>query len=889
MPVNAEGPDHPAEAMQLLERSGSLERLGELLVRADAGHGACALVSGEAGIGKSALISAFVEALPAHVIRLVAGCDPLQTPRPLGLLSDIAPVLIPSLSAQTDPAAERSARLELVLGAFARLPRCAVLVCEDIHWADEASLDLLRLLVRRVQRFALLIVLSYRDDDLDFGHPLARLLGDFIGPQVLRIPLAPLSLQAVAQMVAKQAASSDAATVFKLSGGNPFFVTELLASTAGDAAAIDDSLPPTVRDAIHARLLRLPPKLREMAQVASLVPGHCEWSLLDGLFGDVAELLQQPAAAGLLRDDGATLRFRHELARQAVAASLTPAVARAWHRRLLSQLLKEAPAVAPARLAHHALHSGDVDLLRRWVEPAAAQAAQVGAHREAARLYGSLLIKVKLVPAERAALCEAWARASYEIGDVATAIAAREQALQDRIALGEVVAEGDNLRWLARLHWLRGDRILALAHSDRSLERLGSVAPSTALAWALAVRAGLHMTAEEDDAAITYAERALVLATEQGAVEVQVHALNTLGDAQQYRASDWREKLERSLALALAHGLLAHAGRAWANLVSTAVVAGNYPTARADAGAGIAFCVERDLDFWTDYLRAWLARVDAECGDFDRAYAMAAALLERPQVAPVSAVSALIAQAAAALRRGAADAATLIERAWQNAQATGEHQRIAPVLALRVEAAWLAGDPHSAAGLAITGLADAIAYGSHDNAGLFAAWLARLQQHGAIDAAAAQFEWPHRFALEIDAKWPQAAEAWAALGCHYREALARLEGDATQLHQALRQLEALGAQPAARLARERLARLGERVPRGPQPRTRADALGLTPRERQILDLLAQGQSNAAIAALLVRSPRTVEHHVARLLTKLGASSRAEAVRLSQALPVDSPK
>ena len=881
--------DHPADAMQLLERAGSLARLDELLARADAGYGACALVSGEAGIGKSALIEAFVEGLPAHVIRLVAGCDPLQTPRPLGLLSDIAPILMPSLSVRAYAATERSALLEQVLTALARLPRCAVLVCEDIHWADEASLDLLRLLVRRVQRFALLIVLSYRDDDLDFGHPLARLLGDLIGPQVLRIPLAPLSLQAVAQMVAKQAAAADAATVFKLSGGNPFFVTELLASTAGDAAVIDDLLPPTVRDAIHARLLRLPARLREMAQVASLVPGQCEWSLLNGLFGDVAELLQQPAAAGLLRDDGATLRFRHELARQAVAASLTPAVAQAWHRRLLDQLLKQTPAAAPARLAHHALHSGDVDLLRRWVEPAAAQAAQVGAHREAARLYASLLTEVKLAPAERAPLCEAWARASHAISDVASAIAAREQALQDRIALGDIVAEGDNLRWLARLHWIRGDRTQAMAHSDRSLERLGSVAPSGALAWALAIRAGLHMTAEEDDAAIAYAERALALATELGAVEVQVHALNTLGDAQQYLASDWRDKLERSLALALEHGLLEDAGRAWANMVSTAVVAGNYPTARLDAGAGITFCSERDLDFWTDYLRAWLARVDAECGDFDRADAVAAALLARPQVAPVSAVSAVIAKAAAALRRGAADAPALIERAWHDAQATREHQRIAPVLALRVEAAWLSGDARSAAAFAIAGLTDSIAHGSRDNAGLFAAWLARVQPRDTIHAEAVPFAWPQRFALEIDAQWPQAAEAWAALGCHYREALAWLEGDAAQLHQALRQLEALGAQPAARLARERLARLGEHVPRGPQPRTRADVFGLTPRERQILDLLAQGHSNATIAARLVRSPRTVEHHVARLLTKLGASNRAEAVRLAQAAPVEGPK
>lgn len=865
-------------AVQLLEREAQLARLSALLAQAESGRGACVLLSGEAGIGKTALLDVFTQRLPLRVIRLLANCDPLQAPRPLGVLADIAPVLMtaPSL---VQGATDRSAVFDSMLAALARLPRTAVMICEDVHWADEASLDLLRLIARRVQRFGLLMVLSYRDDGLDAAHPLALLLGDLTGPDVHRLALAPLSLPAVERLVADSRSAGDAATLHRLSAGNPFFVSELIASAAQAGAASHGALPPTVRDAVQARLLRLSASVREMVQVASLEATRCEWSLLEHLFGDAVRELRAAATGGLLVDEGAALRFRHELGRQAVVESLSPSARQAWHRRTIEHLAA-VPDAAPARLAEHALRSGDAALVRRWGMPAAAQAERAGASREAAQLYSSLLAQLSLAPAERAPLYEAWSRASHRMGDVPAAIAAREQALRDRIELGEVEAEGDNLRWLARLHWLAGNRGQALALSERALQRLSSIAPSVALAWAMAIRAGLHMTAEEDGAAIDFAQRAVDLGVRLGDIEVQIHALNTLGDAQQYEAPDWREKLERSLALALAHRFVEHAGRAWSNLVSTAVVAGDYPTARRYAAEGIAFCSERDLDFWCDYLRAWLARVDAECGDFNAARGLVDAVLGRARAAPVARISVLIAQAALQLRRGAPESQLLIEQVWLEAQATGEHQRVAPVLALRVEAAWLAGDARQMVLLAHEGLADSVAHGSRDNAGLFAAWLVRAGERAAVDAAGV--DWPQRFALEIDGRWPQAAAVWDGLGCRYRQALALLEGNADAVRAALLALEAIGAGPAARLARQRLQQLGEKVPRGPRLRTRDDALGLTPRERQILGLLAEGRSNAAIAASLARSTRTVEHHVARLLAKLGASNRAEAVRMAGA-------
>jgi DNA-binding CsgD family transcriptional regulator len=205
---------------------------------------------------------------------------------------------------------------------------------------------------------------------------------------------------------------------------------------------------------------------------------------------------------------------------------------------------------------------------------------------------------------------------------------------------------------------------------------------------------------------------------------------------------------------------------------------------------------------------------------------------------------------------------------------TGELQRLGPVRAARAEAAWLAGDPEKVQAEAQSIFELAIRHDRPWLVGELAFWLWRI---GWLDTAPAGACAP--FALQIAGKWSQAAERWQALGCPYEAARALADGDEPALRQAHAESVRLGAAPAAGMVARRLRELGASdIPRGPRPATRANPAHLTPREMEILALIAEGRRNAEIAEHVYLSPRTVAHHVSAILAKLGVHSRTEAVR-----------
>jgi hypothetical protein len=257
--------------MELLERGSYLADLTAWFAAVDERGGCIALVRGEAGIGKTFLLNEFSR--QQRETRVLWGaCDALFTPRPLAPLHDVARQAQGPLLAAINSGANRDKIFAAMLDELERTK--TLVVFEDLHWADEATLDLLKYLGRRIQRSRAMLVVTYRDDEVDPRHPLRSVIGDLPRPSTHRMSLSPLSEPAVAILATR--AGRPSGGLHGVTGGNPLFVTEILAAVAG-------AVPSTVRDAVLARVGRLGPAARDVAELVSVVPAKTERWLLDPL------------------------------------------------------------------------------------------------------------------------------------------------------------------------------------------------------------------------------------------------------------------------------------------------------------------------------------------------------------------------------------------------------------------------------------------------------------------------------------------------------------------------------------------------------------------------------------------------------------------------------
>ena len=297
--------------MELLERASFLQTLGEYADEARRGSGRLVLVSGESGMGKTALVEAFQQQT-SRTRWLWGACDGLLTPRPLGPLFDIAAQLDSELSDLCRAGAPRDQLFDAFLAEINSPASLTVAVIEDAHWADEATTDLLSFLGRRLGRMKTLLLVTYRDDELGGDHPLRLVLGDLATQRsTRRIGLPPLSQDAVRELAGPRLV--DARELHRITGGNPFYVSEIL-------EAAWPSVPPTVRDAVGARLARLGPGPREVVQAAAVIGVRVDRPLLSSALAGTGASADEQLTGGILTADGSDLRFRHELVRMAVAA-----------------------------------------------------------------------------------------------------------------------------------------------------------------------------------------------------------------------------------------------------------------------------------------------------------------------------------------------------------------------------------------------------------------------------------------------------------------------------------------------------------------------------------------------------------------------------------------
>jgi DNA-binding CsgD family transcriptional regulator len=539
-----------------------------------------------------------------------------------------------------------------------------------------------------------------------------------------------------------------------------------------------------------------------------------------------------------------------------------------------------------ARLVHHAAAAEDAALVLRFAPEAACQASARGAHREAAAHYQTALRYAgALDPARRVALLDGLANERFLTGRVEEAIAPYEAALALWRALDLTEKVGHTLRRLSRLHWFLGRNADAERYAMEAVETLETLPPGRELAMAYGSLAHLGTRAADSADTLLWGGRAIALAERLGDYETLSYALNSVGQVEMARGvAEGRAKLDRSLAIALEHGYEEHAARAYANLAIFNVVCREYAEAERSLQDGIVYCAEHDLGPQSHFMRWVQARSRLDQGDWGAAGEGAAAVLSVAWMAITNRIPALLVLGLVRARRGDPGAEAALDEARALALAIGESQRIEAVAAARAEWRWLQGD--------LAGCVSEARIGFHPEFSATRPWsmwyqgevMIWLWRGGGLSEAPAGT--PAPYAFQIAGDWRAAADAWEHIGCPYEQALALLNGDEAAKREALAIFERLGATPAAEIARKRLRQSGARgLPRGPRPATQANPAGLTPRQLEILLLLAEGLRNTEIAERLSTTPKTVEHHITAVLTKLNARSRVEAVRLAHHLGI----
>jgi DNA-binding CsgD family transcriptional regulator len=862
--------------MTLLERDSALDTLRLRLDDASEQHGCLLFLGGEAGVGKTTLLRHFIEEARTTSQVMIGQCDALSTPRPLGPLFDIAST-DPALNQLLSDNSPRDLLYRTILARLRSTRNTVMLAIEDAHWADEATLDLLRYLGRRIEGTRSIIIVTYRDDEIGPRHPFRRLLGDLAAvPSVQRLPLRPLTLQGVTALAT--GSGVDPHQLHARTRGNPFFATAVLA-TGGE-------MPPTVQDAVLARASRLPSRAWSVLEAAAIIGSPIDPELLDMVAGTAIEELEACLQNGILEYQGKALGFRHELAREAILTAVTPSRRAALHAAVLS-VLEALPAAQhdPARLAHHAEEAMDRAAVLRHAPEAARRATLLRSHREAAKQFERALRFAAALPREEVAgLLEARAYACYMTAQIEQAIASRTEALSIWVELGNQRKEGQNRSHLATLLWAQAHIDDAECEAETAVALLEQLPAGPELAMAYGTLARLRGPTSNDDEAILLGEKAIALAETFGTTETYIDALMTVGEARLSHGAVecGQRQVELSMRLSTDAGLDELTARAYISLSHGLAECYQLHIATQHFERGIQYCAERDLDLPLLHLTALLAECRAHLGNWDEALTLSRSVLNATDVAPASRFVALLVTGLLLARRGEQDAGPLLDEALTLANASGCIHFLGPLHAVRAEANYLVGNRAGSTAEASARFDLAVERGHPRYTGELAYW---RWKGGEISESTAEILEP--FALQIAGDWQAAARAWDRLGRPYEAARALAEGtDETALRTALATFEGLGAKPAAARTRVRLRESGARgIPRGPRPSTRANAVGLTSREVDVVALLARGHSNQEIADHLFLSTRTVENHIAAILGKLGVTTRTEAAARAEQLEI----
>ncbi len=851
-----------------LERDSQVEAVLGYAAEATAGTGRLVLVHGEAGGGKSTLLEQ-VEALLPDAAWHWGACDGLFTPLPLAPLRDIADSFGGPLRAASEADASRETLFAALIQAVRADPGLTVLVVEDIHWADEATLDLLRFVGRRVQKERALLLVTFREEESAPSSPLRQALGELARQRgTRRVALPPLSQRAIEQLVGDT--GLDAAAVHQLTGGNPYFVAEVVGSAGR-------GLPASARDAALARADVLDHASRSVLDAAALAGGRVDPSLMDVVVGEPETAYDTLVRAGLLVTDGRSLRFRHEIARLSVADAVPEPRRSSVHRRILAALL-ERGVHDDSRLAFHAAGAGDTAAVLLHSRAAARRAAALASHGEAVEHLRRALAAGDRTGLDTRSRAEVLDDLATELGLVdrwGEAEPIRAEAIQLWRGLGDALNEGSALRMYARALSRLARGAEARQAIDDALAVLEPLGPTAPLARSVEYLAAVlwHEGANVD--AIAASDRAVALAEALDLPDVLSDALNTLACSMMSLGQDWLPTMQRALSVALDAGCDEQAGRAYMNYYAALVDEGRVAEADAVFTSGLAFCEEREVVSAAKFLVSTRIGALESTGQWQEAVSVGTAHLEDTTVSPVRRLAALLSLARIGVRRGDPDAGRLLDDGTAISEGTGEPQWILPFRLLVVERHWVHGHLDRARSAVVrAGSVAAVAPLDARFAGSAEVWARRLGMPHPEPPAGS-----HRWAAELRGDVAGAVAGWDAASAPYEAALAlAFSPSSDDQVKALRRLDALGATAVAAVVRRQLRRAGVRsLPGAPRSTTLSHPAGLTSREQEVLQQLGHGLSNEEIAAQLFISTKTAGHHVSALLGKLGVSGRREAV------------
>jgi DNA-binding CsgD family transcriptional regulator len=860
------GEDTYTRAVRLLERSAEVGVLRAALGQARRGDGSGVAITGDSGVGKSSLVEAVVAetvAAELEVRVLHAHCDPLDTPRPLGPFRDLG-----LLGVAGDPWHEDgalAALCERVYDAVRSEP--TLLIVEDLHWVDAATVDVLRFLARRVESMPLLLVMTYRDGEIDPRHSARPLLGDLAALDgITQLELAPLSVDAVREVVS--GTHLDASRVHALTGGNPFFVAEV-------AKEPDRPLPTTVRDAVLAHTNDVTDHDFEVLQLIAAAPDRLDNRVLPHLGVDLPTLRRLQETALLTRTtDG--LVFRHELARQAIESTIPPGGGPHLHARLLDAL-ETIAWPDPAVLTHHAVAARDGARATSYARQAGEDASAAASHSEAAAFFEIALEHLETRdPEERARVLLRLAYEQYMTSRLSEAISN----VRATFRLWEEASNHDGLAdahdAVALFEYYSAHREKAEHHSDTAARiARDSATPSTygaartTQAFLAYLRNDLVRARELAAEAREVAER-----SDLGALGLRSEVVTTVSDLVSGDEVA-RTALLTQVEVARDRGWDELASTVYSQVASLDVEHGRWRDAEQLLQVSIPFATQRDIPICRHWQTGVRARLQFQRGRWEAALEDAAAVIDDDGM-PLATLWPRLVSVLVPLRRGEDADLGILDEAWSLAERIDEPLRRLSVLAALAEAAWMTGRPddrvsgYAVAQLAVLGSCPGAEWG----AGHVAAWLRRLGLPVPQLSGVAE---PYR--LAEDGRIEEAARAWHVLGDPFSEAMAWTDSVVPEHRvQGIRSLDSIGAVGTADRLRVVLRQEGSViVPQRPRESTRANPAGLTNRQLEVARLVARGLSNSEIATQLFISPKTADHHVSAILTKLAVPNRRAVV------------